>query len=160
MLITVKNIIDEDFSNFKQASMIIAFPICSFKCEKDCGIKGICQNTALYKSKNISIDTNDIIIRYLNNFLTNAIVFGGLEPLDSFDDVKALIQEFRQKTNDTIIIYTGYYPNEVSSQLQELKQYSNIIVKFGRFIPNQKPHYDEVLGIKLISDNQYAQKIS
>lgn len=39
-------------------------------------------------------------------------------------------------------------------------KWKNIIVKFGRFIPNQHPHYDEVLGINLASDNQYAEKIS
>ena len=41
-----------------------------------------------------------------------------------------------------------------------LKQYPNIIIKFGRFKPNQKSHYDDVLGVNLISDNQYGEKIS
>ena len=35
--------------------------------------------------------------------------------------------------------------------MQSLK---NIILKTGRFIPNHKPHYDDVLGVNLISDNQ------
>jgi hypothetical protein len=43
---------------------------------------------------------------------------------------------------------------------EQLKSFSNIIIKFGRFIPNQEPHYDEVLGVKLASDNQYARRIS
>ena len=37
--------------------------------------------------------------------------------------------------------------------------FTNIIIKFGRYIPNQKPHYDEVLGVNLASDNQYAERI-
>ena len=37
-------------------------------------------------------------------------------------------------------------------------QYDNIVVKFGRFRPNQDPHYDNVLGVKLASNNQYAKK--
>ena len=44
--------------------------------------------------------------------------------------------------------------------INNLKQFPNIIIKFGRFIPNQQSHYDEVLGINLASDNQYAKKIS
>ena len=28
-----------------------------------------------------------------------------------------------------------------------------------RFIPNQKPHFDEVLGVVLASENQYAERI-
>ena len=35
-----------------------------------------------------------------------------------------------------------------------------IIIKYGRFIPNQQKHYDEILGVYLASDNQYAEKIS
>lgn len=29
-----------------------------------------------------------------------------------------------------------------------------------RYIPNQEKHYDEVLGIYLASDNQYAEKLN
>ena len=38
--------------------------------------------------------------------------------------------------------------------------FPNIIIKFGRFIPNQEGHYDEVLGINLASKNQFGEKIS
>lgn len=41
-----------------------------------------------------------------------------------------------------------------------LKKYKNIIVKFGRYIPNQKKHFDPVLGVELASDNQHAEKLS
>jgi hypothetical protein len=40
-----------------------------------------------------------------------------------------------------------------------LWDYKNIIIKYGRYIPNQTPHYDEVLGVYLASDNQYAVRI-
>ena len=39
-------------------------------------------------------------------------------------------------------------------------KWENIIIKFGRYIPNQEKHYDDVLGIELASDNQYAEVIS
>ena len=35
----IKGIIDEDFLNYKKPSMVIAFPHCSFKCEKELGKK-------------------------------------------------------------------------------------------------------------------------
>ena len=44
--------------------------------------------------------------------------------------------------------------------VEELKKYPNIVVKYGRYIPNSESHYDEVLGITLASSNQYAEKIS
>lgn len=156
----VKNIIDNDYSNYKTCSMFIGFPTCTFKCEKDCGCKGMCQNTALVNSLNIEISCHDIIRRYLDNPLTSAIVCGGLEPMDSKEDLLELIHELRLFYDDPVIIYTGYYKEEISEIIEQLKQYTNIIVKFGRFIPNQEKHYDEVLGVFLASDNQYAELIS
>jgi hypothetical protein len=38
--------------------------------------------------------------------------------------------------------------------------FKNIIIKFGRFVPNKPHHIDEVLGIELASDNQYAKRIN
>ena len=58
------------------------------------------------------------------------------------------------------MIYTGYYPNEIADELAALRKFKNIIVKFGRYQPGQKSHYDEVLGVDLASDNQWAERIS
>ena len=41
-----------------------------------------------------------------------------------------------------------------------LSYFDNIIIKFGRYIPNKQSHYDNILGVNLASDNQYAVKIS
>ena len=46
---------------------------------------------------------------------------------------------------------------EVKEKFNWIYLYKNIIIKYGRYRPNQKPHYDEVLGVNLISDNQYAK---
>lgn len=153
----VKTIIDEDFINYKKASMYIAFPNCSFKCGKD-----LCQNSALAKQSCVEISYDTIINRYLKNDFTNAIVFAGLEPFDSYNDMLYLIGEFRIYTEDDIVIYTGYNKEEIIDKINYIKNicaYKNIIIKFGRYIPNQFPHYDEVLGVKLASNNQYAERI-
>ena len=84
----------------------------------------------------------------------------GLEPIDSWADLQLFIQKFRERSNDDIVIYTGYYKEEIADKINWLKNYDNIVVKFGRFIPGHKKHYDEVLGINLASDNQYAEVIS
>ena len=139
--------------------MLIGFPYCSFKCEKECGLQ-ICQNKELFFSDGIDIEIKQIIDKYLSNNLTSAIVCGGLEPLDSFEDLIKLIDEFRKVTDDDIVIYTGYYKNEITEYIEQLSKYKNIIIKFGRFIPNQQKHYDDILGIYLASDNQYGERIS
>ena len=73
------------------------------------------------------------------------------------------IRIFRKFSNDDIVIYTGYNKEEERSQdlIEFIKknQYKNIIIKYGRYIPNQTPHYDEILGVKLASDNQYAERL-
>lgn len=155
----IKGILEEDFINYKQPSMFIAFPNCSFKCEKECGIR-CCQNSELATSPDIEIEDSEIVERYLGNDLTNAIILGGLEPFDTFLELEQLVHKFRDKTNDTIVIYTGYNENEIEEQIQLLSSYKNIIVKFGRYIPNTPEIIDDVLGIKLASNNQYAKQIS
>lgn len=155
----IKYLIDEDIVNYKKTSMFISFPLCDFKCDRECGMQ-VCQNSSLNNAPNIEIDISSIIYRYINNPLTTAIVFGGLEPLDSWNELKLLVQQFREQTSDDIVIYTGYIEEEISEQVLWLKQLKNIVIKFGRFVPNQNPHYDEVLGVNLASDNQYAKKVS
>ena len=155
----VKNIIFEDFVNYKKPSMLIGFPKCSFKCEKECGSQ-VCQNSKLAKSPDIEISYDNIINRYLKNNISEAIVCGGLEPFDSWRDLLLLINAFRLYVDDDIVIYTGYNKEEIKEKIHQLKQYPNIIIKFGRFIPNQPHHIDEILGVELASPNQYAEKIS
>lgn len=155
----IKQLIDEDFTNYKKPSMFIGFPSCNWKCERDCGMR-VCQNSALAQSQNIEVETSTLVERYLSNPITKAVVCGGLEPFDTWRNLKRFIVEIRHKTEDDIVIYTGYKEEEVQNQLAYLRPYRNIIVKFGRFIPNQEPHYDEVLGVNLASDNQYARRIS
>lgn len=155
----VKEVRDEDFTNYKKPSMFIGFSRCSWKCEKECGMR-VCQNSTLAESPNIEIDANELVDRYLNNPITKSVVCGGLEPFDTWNDLKKLVTKLREKTNDDIVIYTGYKEKEIYNTINQLKQFPNIIVKFGRFVPNQQAHYDEMLGVKLASDNQYARRIS
>lgn len=155
----INQLIDEDFVNYKLPSMYIGFPKCSFKCEKECGLQ-VCQNGVLAKSPTLNIDVNKVIERYLNNFITSAIVIAGLEPFDSYDELLEFISKLRKHTDDVVVIYTGYYKNEIINYINELSLFKNIVIKFGRFIPNQKSHYDNILGVKLVSDNQYAERIS
>lgn len=159
--ITLKGIIDEDFVNYKVPSMTLMFPKCSLKCDKEYGMS-LCHNSPLLKEPDVSISINKLVDRYLNNNITEAIVCQGMEPFDSFNELLELIYAIRIKRhcNDVIVIYTGYNKFEILGKLIQLVFYDNIIVKFGRFVPDQKPHYDEVLGVYLASDNQYAEKIS
>ena len=62
-----------------------------------------------------------------------------------------------KKCNDPIIIYTGYNEGEDYITENSLRHYNNIIIKYGRFIKGHDPHYDELLGVNLASDNQYAK---
>ena len=158
----IKGIIDEDFVNYKKPAMVIEFPYCDFKCDKECG-KPICQNGSLIKIPNIKIEEGYIIEKYLKNPITEAIVCQGLEPLDTMVMLFLFIKKFREFSNDDIVIYTGYNKEEKRPQdlIEFIKrnQYRNIVIKYGRYIPDQTPHYDEVLGVNLASDNQYAERL-
>jgi organic radical activating enzyme len=165
----IKGIIDEDFLNYKKPSMYIATSKCSFKCDKEYGCT-VCQNSKLAHDPDLNITAQDLISRYMSNPITRAIVISGMEPFDTPDLIYELVYMLREGgVMDDIVIYTGYTEEELTiddSGRQEvatynwLKHYPNIYIKFGRYIPNQKPHYDEVLGVKLASDNQYGKKVS
>lgn len=156
----IKGLIDEDFVNYKKPSMYVAFPSCTFKCERECGQK-MCQNSALATAPDIEISAENIVSRYLQNQITKAIIFAGLEPMDSWSDMVNLIDEFRKYTEDDIVVYTGYRMDEICQKTYWLgNKYNNIIFKFGRFVPNMPARYDEILGIKLSSNNQHAEVIS
>lgn len=158
----VKELIDEDFVNYKKPVMYIGTAFCSGKCYKELGMpETLCQNHVWKTTSIKEIENDTLISRYLNNPITQGICFGGLEPFEQFDELKTFIKLLRNKyqCNDVIIIYTGFNKSEILNQINELSQYGNIIVKFGRFIPYQEPHYDDTLGVKLISNNQYAQFI-
>lgn len=154
----LKGLIDEDFVNYKKASMFIATYTCSFKCDKECG-QAVCQNLPLVSQPTIEIDNKHLTQRYLTNPITQAVVIGGLEPFDDTLDLISFIFDFRSYCNDDIVIYTGYNQNEIIGYIDRIYYAKNIILKTGRYIPNQKPHYDEVLGVMLASDNQKGVKI-
>jgi organic radical activating enzyme len=155
----LKAIVDEDFVNYKLPSMFIGFPNCNFKCEKECGMR-VCQNSVLATSPSIAVNIDELVSRYMSNFITSAIVIAGLEPFDDFDELLELVKALRNCSDDNIVIYTGYYNYEILKMLQELYVYKNIIIKYGRYVPDQISHYDKVLGVYLASDNQYAVQIS
>jgi hypothetical protein len=172
----LRYLIDEDFINYKKAAMVIGFPNCSMKCNIDSG-REVCQNSSLKDLKLVDISSEDLCKRYLNNGITKAVVCQGLEPFDSPFELTSFIDELRNKfgCKDDIVIYTGYTEEEcngiaskeydgvnfarIHAVYNQLKLYGNIIVKFGRFIPGREKVFDEVLGIELASDNQYAKMI-
>lgn len=154
----VKQIIFEDFVNYKKPSMFIGTSICNFKCDKECG-KPVCQNSELAKAPTIEIDDYKIIEKFNSNPITEAIVFGGLESFDTFEELYNFIKIFREKSNNDIVIYTGYYPNEIEDKIKELYSFKNIYIKFGRFIPNSQKIYDNILGVELSSNNQFTLPI-
>lgn len=159
----LKGVIVEDFCNYKKASMFLIFPSCSFKCDKDCG-RTVCQNSALANEPVIDVSYETIEGLFLGNNITESIVCGGLEPFDSWDDLIALILNIRYRSNCDIVIYTGYNKEEISKdKLKTLACYGDdgpIIIKWGRFIPDRPSRYDEVLGVTLASDNQYAERLT
>lgn len=158
----IKGIEIEDFVNYKDPSLFIASCFCDFKCckEQNLDLK-VCQNSSLHEAETKEISNEDIYKYFASNFITRAVVIGGMEPFLQFKEIYELIHFFRnKKENCPFVIYTGYYPPEIENKLQRLKYYNNIIVKFGRYIPNRPSRFDLILGVTLASDNQYAEVIS
>lgn len=157
----VKGLKEEDFSNYRKPAMFIITPFCTFKCDKENGTC-LCQNSHLVHEPTHSIETGVLVRRYLDNPITKAVVFGGLEPLDTPKDLINFLEILRYSfhNKDDVVIYTGYTEQEVAEMplFKKIISFGNIVIKYGRFRPDQLPHYDEVLGVRLASDNQYAKR--
>lgn len=158
----LKNIVDEDFVQYKEPCMFLTTCFCDWKCCTEIGADiCMCQNSPAYDSPIVNKRNEALVRRYMKNDITKSIVFGGFEPLLQFDELVELIRCFREKTDDPIIVFTGYREGaETNDKIEILKQFKNVIVKFGRYRPNQKPHHDDILGVDLANDEQYAKRIS
>jgi len=156
----IKGVMDGDFINYKLPSLLIEFPKCSGKCDKENGTN-LCQGYILNSIDNKEISIEKIYNMFKNSIFAKAITCVGLEPLDSSEDLYNLITFFRSNgCNSCFVIYTGYTEQEVISNpdWERLLHLGNIIFKYGRFRPNEQPHFDEVLGVNLVSSNQYGKK--
>ena len=160
--IRIKGLEDEDFVNYRKPSMFIALGHCDWKCCKEVNIPiTVCQNSELAKAKDIEVPIRELFDRYINNPITSSVVIGGLEPMTVTSYVLDLLDYFRTHgCDDDFVIYTGYYGVEIPAMMTQLLKYKNIIVKQGRFIPDRPKRFDDVLGVTLASDNQYAERIS
>lgn len=154
----VKGIIDYDCTNYKLPCLTIEFPYCDFKCDKLNGCQ-VCQNSGLAAEPSIEISGEYVWNLYQQNPLTKAFCFQGLEPFDSYLDLLDLVMFIRihKQCDDPIIIYTGYNEGEDWIVENSLRHYKNIIIKYGRFLMGHEPHYEDILGVKLASNNQYAK---
>lgn len=151
----VKNIIWEDTVNYRVPCLFIGTSVCSFKCGPN-----LCQNSALARAPTMTIENDELIRRYQENPLTEAIVFGGLEPLDQLPEIAGFCAALNQhEVTDDLVIYTGYEEKEVATEidsLRDLNRMRNLVVKYGRFLPDRPGRRDDILGVTLVSDNQYA----
>lgn len=155
-MINLKGIVIEDFCNYKQPSMFLITSKCDFKCGKE-----LCQNSTLALAASKAYSYESIYNAFISNSISKAIVLGGMEPFLQFEEILGLVQYFREHENySPFVIYSGYNKDEILPQLAQLKPYRNIIVKYGRFIPNDESKFDEVLGITLVSKNQYAEVLA
>ena len=158
----LKTIVEESFDYYRYPVFLMAAAECDFKCCKEAHIsEKVCQNYP-WSFKPVKLcDDEDIIRKYLSNPISKAVCFAGLEPLLQAQELYSFMRLFRKYSEDPIIIYTGYNRNEIEYAIScfEATAEKNVIVKFGRYVPGQKPHYDPVLGVNLASDNQYGEVI-
>ena len=168
---SLRELIDEDFVNYYKPSMFIGVPYCDFKCNKEAGTK-VCHNLKLVMQRLVRISVKELIERYLANPITKAIVFGGLEPfylyrenetiIDTAGNIASFLMELRHtyKCKDDVVIYTGYTEEEIFKGRNGfiVPALFPLVIKYGRYIPNNESHIDPVLQVKLASSNQYAKR--
>ena len=160
--IHLKGVVMEDFVNYAKPSLFLITCKCDWKCCHEANIPiTVCQNEPVVSQATKEFLISSIYKAYIDNEITKEVVIGGLEPILQFEEVLSLLDYFRkQNCNDDFVIYTGYYKEEIEKEIEQLKKYPNVILKYGRYKPNSVSRFDDVLQITLVSDNQYAERIS
>lgn len=161
-IIHLKGVVMEDFVNYAKPSLFLITCKCDWKCCHEANIPiTVCQNEPVVRQAAKEFLISSIYKAYIDNEITKAVVIGGLEPILQFEEVLSLLDYFRkQNCNDDFVIYTGYYKEEIEKEIEQLKKYPNVILKYGRYKPNSVSRFDDILQITLVSDNQYAERIS
>lgn len=164
------DVVTDNVTDYKKTSLFLVFPYCSGKCGEEC------QNKDLRKKKIKEFNNKDIITLYQSLNTHNAVVCGGLEPLDSFEELKQLIEDFAKFSSIKpvdFVIYTGYdnlikyyfdgryreVKEDFFDLLQAWKNYaepgSELIIKQGKYDTNHKiPWHSKLLGVDLATNNQ------
>ena len=164
----VRKLLTERFQDYKLPNLYLAACWCDWKCciERQTDIS-LCQNSPIANLPVQDVPDNDILDAYEADPITQAIVIAGLEPVMQIYEVVSLIRRARErKIHTDFVIYTGYTKEEVRfcGVLDLLTPLCGdgitIIIKYGRYVPGQQPHFDAVLGVDLASDNQYAEYLS
>lgn len=151
-----------DVINYRLPSLFIGMGTCNWKCCIEAGLdESMCQNSELAKCPRYDVSVEELCNIYNASKVDEAIVIGGLEPLDDMDGLMELVGGFDERCVGDIIIYTGYTEDEkqdvIANDVLPLVKHNHVIVKFGRFVPGQEKHFDTILGIDLASDNQYGK---
>ena len=142
----------EVYNDYKKVGVLLATPTCNNNCK-------YCQNEYLKKKKPIEYDISEIFNFVKKNKLIKSFIFGGLDCMDSFDQTYDIIKEIRKKFDYDIVLYTGKLKTDINLEIEKLKNFKGIIIKFGKYKKNKEKKYDELLGITLASNNQYSRRI-
>lgn len=149
----------EVFQDYKKSALLFCTCYCDWKCCTDAGIDiSVCQNQKITQQKEIEVSFESVL-KKVNQSVTDAVIFGGLEPFMQTDEVVQCIEYLREHgvTKD-IVIYTGYNLLEIENITLYRLACQNVILKVGRYKPDEPNHdvIDSVLGVKLATRNQYG----
>lgn len=147
----------EVFQDYKKSALLFSTCYCDWKCCHEAGVDiDICQNQKVSQQREVTLPFESIL-KKVNQSFTDAVIFGGLEPILQADEVVQCIEYLRKHgVKKDIVVYTGYYLEEIDPETLAYLALNDCILKCGRFIPDRKPKFDAVLGITLASDNQYG----
>jgi len=156
--------IDTNFSDYKKVVLKVSMPNCSFKCCTDLDLpKSTCANYPMH-GFGVEMKGSSDVLSYYDPSIHNGILLGGLEPFDSFKDMREILKAFVCKyPNDDIVIYSGYKYIEIQERVIDLLSDlyvvgdNTVFIKFGRYMPNKPSYQNEQLGVELASDNQYVK---
>jgi pyruvate-formate lyase-activating enzyme len=151
-MIRYKSITHERVEDAPFVGALICAVSCSIGC-KDCF------NESVKQEPNRCSYIPNILDEIQANPFNEGVILAGLEWSSQPKELIALVKE-ATKRHLPIIIYTGYTSDQFIRRVPRIKEFPNVLIKYGSFNQNLRSFEHKEYGVNLASTNQHIQKIS
>jgi len=129
-------------------------------CALDCniGCKG-CFNQSLKEAPIFYKKADEIMDEIMSNPFNEGVILAGLEWSLQPTELLALVKSATVR-NMPVIVYTGHDINTFLRRVPLIKQFTEVLVKYGAYDESKLSLTHEAYGIKLASTNQHIDSIA
>ncbi|MCH4890037.1 radical SAM protein [Acidaminobacter sp. JC074] len=129
-------------------------------CALDCniGCKG-CFNQSLKEAPIFYKKADEVLDEIMSNPFNEGVILAGLEWSLQPSELMAMIKSCASK-NIPVIVYTGHKIETFLRRVPKIKNYPEVLIKYGAYDESKLSLTHEAYGVRLASTNQNIQSVA